>query len=46
LAGALVAFFAATFFAATFFAGFAVAMLLLSLHRVAHDDNATIRAGY
>ena len=35
LAGALATFFATAF--AAFFAGFAVAMLLFSLHRVAHD---------
>ena len=37
------AFGAAAFFAA-FFTGFAVAMALLSLHRVAHDDDSTVRA--
>ena len=44
LAGALAAFFATTFagFFAAFFAGFAVAMSLLSLHRVAHDYYAAV----
>jgi hypothetical protein len=40
LAGALAAFFATAF--AAFFAGFAVAMTLLSLHRVAHDYYAAV----
>ena len=40
LAGALDAFFATAF--AAFFAGFAVAMLLLSLHRVAHNYYAAV----
>jgi hypothetical protein len=42
LAGALDAAFFTAFFAATFFAGFAVAMLLLSLHRVAHNYYAAV----